>query len=513
LAYHTRSEIRSTAEKQEKIGRNAMQCRRVDRRLFLGAGAATLIGAAGTARAQAPQAAGAGAAALKPTTRVVDFVADFDLKTVPALAIERARLAFIDTLGVMLAGSRSEPATIVLELVRAEGAAPAVSIVGQSPRSSPQLAALANGVASHALDFDFTYTQGQLLAPVIPALLPLAESTSATPAETLAAFIVGFEVCSRLSRANPNHNGGGAWHGTGTIGTIGAAAACARLIKLPAAKIPDVLGIAVSMAAGVNANYGTMTKPLHAGQAARNAILAAELGARAFTANPAAIEGRGGFASTFARGLDWQPQAFEDLGRQVDLAERGFRPKRYPCGGVIHTGIDAALKIREQLGAQVADIVAIKAGISKYAANRASEQYPANTEAAKFNLQYVVAYSLANGVPTLSAFGEQAIRDERVKALARMVSVSIDPEFADAREDYPTRLTVTLKDGRSIEELYVYASGTRQYPMSPAQIEAKFLDCAKEAVAPERAEKILATLRTLGDVPSFDEFWPLLRKG
>jgi len=491
-----------------------MQCRRVDRRLFLGAGAATLIGAAGTARAQAPQGTGGGAATAmaKPTARVVDFVAGFDLKSVHALAVERARLAFIDTVGVMLAGSRSEPAAIVLELVRAEGAAPAASIAGQSLRSSPQLAALANGVASHALDFDFTYTQGQLLAPVIPALLPLAESTGATPAETLAAFIVGFEVCSRLSRANPNHNGGGAWHGTGTIGTIGAAAACARLRKLPPAKIADVLGIAVSMAAGVNANYGTMTKPLHAGQAARNGILAAELGARAFTANPAAIEGRGGFASTFARGLEWQPQAFDDLGRQFDLAERGFRPKRYPCGGVIHTGIDAALKIREQLGAQVADITAIKAGISKYAANRASEQYPTNTEAAKFNLQYVVAYSLANGVPALSAFGEEAIRDERVKALARMVSVSIDPEFADAREDYPTRLTVTLKDGRSIEELYVYASGTARYPMSPAQMEAKFLDCAKVAVAPERAEKILATLRALGDAPSFDDFWPLLRK-
>src|SRR5262245_4781018 len=132
-----------------------MQCRRVDRRLFLGAGAA--------------------AAAVKPTARVADFVASFDSKFLPALLVGRARLAFIDTVGVMLAGSRSEPAAIVLELVRAEGAAPAASIVGRSLRSSPQLAALANGVASHALDFDFTYTQGQLLAPVIPALLPLAE--------------------------------------------------------------------------------------------------------------------------------------------------------------------------------------------------------------------------------------------------------------------------------------------------------------------------------------------------
>ena len=496
-----------------------MQGHDVDRRLFLGASAVTLLGAAGAARAQAqqavkaPQAVKANDAGAKPTARVVDFIAGFDLKQAPALAVERARTAFIDTVGVMLAGSRSEPAGIVLELVRAEGAKPAVSIVGQSLRASPQLAALANGVASHALDFDFTYMQGQLVAPIIPALLPLAESTGATPAETLAAFMVGFEVASRLSRANPNHNGGGAWHATGTIGTIGAAAACARLLKLPAADISDVLGISVSMAAGVNANYGTMTKPLHVGQGARNAILAAQLGGRGFSANPAAIEGRGGFASTFARGLEWQPQAFDDLGRTFDLAERGFRPKRYPCGGVIHTGIDAALTLRDELGPGVADISAIKAGISKYAASRASEQYPTNTEAAKFNLQYVVAYALANGPPGLSAFGEDAINDARVKALARMIAVAIDPEFADAQEDYPTRLTVMLRDGRTLEQLRVYASGTRQYPMSPAQIEDKFLDCAAQSLAPAAAKQILATLRTLGEQASFAEFWPLLRRG
>src|SRR5437762_1767070 len=117
----------------------------------------------------------------------------------------------------------------------------AVTLLASAGAAHAQTPQAAKAGAAHALDFDLTDTQGQLLAPVIPALLPLAESTGATPKETLAAFIVGFEVCSRLSRANPNHNGGGAWHGTGTIGTIGAAAACARLLKLPAEKIPDVL--------------------------------------------------------------------------------------------------------------------------------------------------------------------------------------------------------------------------------------------------------------------------------
>jgi 2-methylcitrate dehydratase PrpD len=138
----------------------------------------------------------------------------------------------------------------------------------------------------------------------------LAEKTDARGAELLSAFVVGFEVCSRLSRANPTHNGEGSWHGTSTIGAISTAVACARLLKLPAERYPDVIGIAVSMASGVNANYGTMTKPLHAGHAARNGMTAALLGGKGFSANHAALEGRGGFFATFSRGIAWSAEPF-----------------------------------------------------------------------------------------------------------------------------------------------------------------------------------------------------------
>lgn len=446
------------------------------------------------------------------TGKVAEFAAGFDLKAVPAPAVERTRVAFIDTIGVMLAGSREGAAEIVRDMVRLEGATSAATVVGSALRTSPQLAALANGVASHALDFDLSYLQGQLTAPLIPALLPLAESLDATQAEMVAAYIVGFEVASRLSRSNPNHNGGGAWHATSTIGTIAAAAASARMLKVPAAAIPDVIGIAVSMASGVNANYGTMTKPLHAGHAARNGIAAALLGSRGFTSNAAAIEGRGGFAHTFARGLEWNPQPFSDLGRTYDLAERGFRLKRYPCGGVVHTAIDAALIIRDKLGPATAEISAIHASISKYAADRAKAEYPADTEAAKFNLHYVVGYSLARGVPKLDAFEAAARNDALVKALAQTVAVAIDPEFADAREHYPTRLKVTLKDGRTFEEVRYQASGTQRFPMSQAQIEEKFLDCAAHAVSKSVANEILTVLKRVGERPSLSELWPLLRR-
>jgi 2-methylcitrate dehydratase PrpD len=486
----------------------------LDRRRFLVGSAAALAGGTSAAHAQTAPAKESPKESLRLSARIAEFATGFDLGQAPQLAIERARTAFVDTVGVTLAGSTEKVAGIVRDMVRAEDAGPTASVIGASFKTSPQLAALANGVASHALDFDFTYTQGQLMAPVIPALLPLAEQSAATPADVLAAFIVGFEVCSRLSRANPTHNGVGSWHGTSTIGTISAAVACARLRKLPATVYPDVIGIAVSMASGVNANYGTMTKPLHAGHAARNGVTAARLGGRGLTANPMALEGRGGFFAAFARGIPWSAEPFDDLGRRYDLAEVGFRPKRYPSGGVIHTGIDAALQIRDELGARVADITAIKAGIAKYAASRAGTEYPANMEAAKFNLQYVVAASLINGVPKLKTFEPEAINDPRVKALAAKVSVAIDPAFADATGDYPTRVAVTLKDGRTVERLVVYASGTAKNPMSPAQMREKFFDCAAHAgVERPVAEKIAATLDRLGEQPSFADFWPLIRRG
>ena len=478
----------------------------LDRRVFLAGAAATAL-IPNVGHAQMPP-------SVETTIlseKVAAFAAGFDLKAVPPLAIQRARIAFIDTVGVMLAGSQEKAAEIVRDMVKAEGAAGAVGVVGSALRTSPQLAALANGVAAHALDFDLTFQQGQLTAPLIPALLPLAEANRATQDEVVAAYIVGFEVVSRLSRSNPNHNGGGLWHGTSTIGTLGAAAAAARLLKVKQDAILDVMGIAVSLASGVNANYGTMTKPLHAGQAARNGVMAALLGARGFTSNPAAIEGRGGFARTFARGLDWNAAPFNDLGKQSDLAEYGFQPKRYPCGGVIHTAIDAALIIRQAIG-EGADIAAIHAGISKYAADRAKPDYPRDTEAAKFNLQYVVGYSLARGVPKLDAFDPPAINDPRVKALAQMVSVSIDGEFAEARTHYPTRLKVALKDGRTYEEARRAPSGSPQYPLTQAQIEEKFMDCATHAIDKAAADRILAALKTLGDQQSFDDFWPLLRR-
>src|SRR5215831_6511240 len=279
-----------------------MTTQHIDRRTLLTTSAAALLAATHSARAE--DKAPPPAETRKLSELIADFVVNFDLAAAPPLALERTRLAFTDTMGVMLAGSREKVAELACDMVKAEGAAPAASVVGQSFRTSLQLAALANGVAAHAMDYDFSSFMGQPTVPIIPALLPLAETTGASQAEVIAAYIVGFEVVSRLARASPTQSRERGWHAVGTIGTTGAAAACARLLKLPAAATLDVIGISASLAGSFSSNFGTMTKPLHAGQAARNGLMAALLGRRGFTANPAALEGNNGYYKAFARGLE-----------------------------------------------------------------------------------------------------------------------------------------------------------------------------------------------------------------
>jgi 2-methylcitrate dehydratase PrpD len=468
--------------------------------------------AASVAQAQTPKSPELPPGGKTLTQILAEFIVGFDLKHVPPELIERARVGFIDTLGVMLAGSQEHVSSIVGDMVKMEASAPSATIVGHSLRTSPQLAALANGVAAHAMDYDFTYISGQSVIAVIPAILPLAETVGATPAECVAAFIVGCEVAGRIVRSNFDASLHGGWHTTGMVGVIAAAAACCRLMKAPVETIPDVLGLAVSLASGVSANFGTMTKPMHAGNAARNAVMATLLGKNGFTSLPAALEHHSGYFNTFGRGLEKSYEPFMDLGKRWDFIEIGYRIKAYPCGGLTHSSIEAALALREKLGGRLNDIAGIHCSVTRNAGGRAGTQWPTTVEGAKFSVSYLVSYSLIHGAPRISAFTEEALKDERVKALAKTVTASIDPELGPGTEFSPAKLKVTVNDGQVFEHRQDYATGSKQIPMTQAQLEEKFMDCATHAVSTEAAKKILAILNALPHQPSMDALWPLLRR-
>ncbi len=481
---------------------------RVNRRFVLAAGAGFM--AASSAGAQNLSQNGLRPAP-GPGEKIATFVATFDLDKASPELIERSRIAFIDTIGVMIGGAHEEVARIAREMVAQEMSAAHATIAGSSLRASLQLAALANGISAHAMDYDLTFASGQSVSPVIPALLALAESTGATPRDSIAAFIVGCEVAARLVRASPMISAQGGWHAVSAIGTIAAAAACARLLKLPAHAIPDVIGISASLASGLSVNFGTMTKPLHSGQAARNGMMAALLGARGFTASATALEGKSGFFDIFSRALPRVDNTFDDLGQSFDLLTRGYKIKRYPCGGLSHAAIDAALALREQITQGPGDIAKIEVGVTKNAFQRIGANYPTSVESAKFSMPYIASWTILYGQPSLATFTEKAIADEKVKAFAPKITHHIDAEFGDEVIEAPGRVKLTLTSGKILEHKVWYASGSVQAPMTAAQNEAKFMDCARLVLRDEQARRVFAWLGDLPKQRSFDELWPLLR--
>jgi 2-methylcitrate dehydratase PrpD len=506
---------------REDVMQGASKRNSLDRRSFLGTGALAMLGVTGAARAQEakdePKAKGKAAKGSSSDSRrvsqsIAEFVTGFDLAKVPQPVIDRARTIFIDTIGVMLAGSHEEASRLVLAMVKAEGSAPQASIVQESLRASPQLAALVNGVAAHAMDYDFTFLRAQSIAALIPAILPLAEVTKATPAEVLAAYIIGAEVAARFVRTDQNGPTFDGWHATGMVGVLGVAAACARLMQVPAEAIPNIMGITASLASGVTANFGTMTKPLHCGNAARNGVLAAVLGRSGYTANAAVFEGRNGYFQSFSRGVEVSLDGFNDFGTRYDLLAGRHRFKPYPCGGLTHTTIEAALDLRPRVGGRFSEIKNIHCFVARAAGQRAATSYPTTTEAAKFSVGYLVPYALVHGAPRIAAFTDKALQDDQLKALQPKVTASVDPDLGRGEDDSPARLRITMADGEVFEVRKDFSTGSHMLPMSQAQLEEKFYDCAAQVMDKGRAAQILAVLNALPARASFDDFWPLFRK-
>jgi 2-methylcitrate dehydratase PrpD len=484
-----------------------------DRRRFLaGTSALALVGAGGAARAQQSGGKAMTASDKRLRQMLAEFVVGFDLAKVPAPVVAHAREGFIDTVGVAVAGAHEEVAHIAAEMVKAEGSAGRCTVIGQSFRASPQLAALANGVATHAMDYDHSFMSGQSVAPVIPALLAVAEANGATPAEVVAAVIIGSEISARIQRSSPRLSNGGGWHTTGIVGGIAAAAACAKLMKLPVGQVANAIGIAASLAGGLPVNYGTMTKPLHCGNAARNGVMAALLASKGFTSHAAAFEGNNGFYFSFGRALPTNYAPFQDLGRRWDIVEIGYRIKNYPCGGRGHTAIEAVLMLREKIGGRIEDVTNIHCWLSPASAKRINTNYPADVEAAKFSAAYVLAYSLVHGAPKIKAFTEAALKDPRTRAMAQLVTAGADPKLSDAAGENPTRVRITLKDGRTFEHQRDHATGSKQVPMTPAQVEEKFMDCATQTVSADAARKLFGFVRAIDKQPGFGEFFALVRK-
>lgn len=438
------------------------------------------------------------------TTSLAKFVTDLRYASIPGKAVETAKIAVRDCLGVALAGSREEDARIAAEIARQERAQEETSVIGQGFRTSALNAALANGTAAHALDFDHSFTiMGQPTAPVAPATFALGEALGANGRQIIEAYVAGFEVTAKLvhSLQDSAHDG---WHAPSTLGSFGAAAACSKLLGLDAAKTQMALGITASMASGIVANFGTMTKPLHVGLGARNGVLAAKLAAGGYTANVKAIEGGFGFYQVLHENTPIHEQAIEELGRSYALVTDGLRIKPYPCGGLTHQVIDSVLEFKRKNGLTAEMIERVDVDVVKHTFDRIVFRVPQTGIQGKFCMPYLVARAIVDGKIGLHIFTDSAVRDQNVLKLAERVQMNLDPNLkkSDAA-GRPCRVTVRLRNGQTFTREAQHAKGGPEYPMTEAELRDKFTECAREAIDVRSAAQALdyiENLETLGDV-------------
>jgi 2-methylcitrate dehydratase PrpD len=410
-----------------------------------------------------------------------------------------ARQAILDTIGCALAGA-SEPLSEILcaELAEAGGAAQAAAI-GRTVRLPAAAAALLNGAAGHALDFDDVNMAmpGHPSVAILPAVLALGEQRGASGAAVLTALIAGTELACRVGRAiAPGHYDGLGFHATATVGCLGAAAACANLLGLDAERTAVAIGIAATQAAGLKSMFGTDCKPLHAGSAARNGLLAAKLAARGFTARTDAIECTQGFAATHSP--DFHPE------RARETAPGGFHIlanlfKYHAACYLTHAPIEAARALRERHGISPDQVAGIRLTLSEACDRVCNIPSPRTGLEAKFSLRLTTAMALA-GVETgaLASYSERTAADPQLIALRDRVTFDFRPD----RPHTQAELDLTLTDGRTLTARHDSGVPAGDLAEQGRRLETKFLALAEPALGAARSRALADRLATLDAAPN-----------
>jgi 2-methylcitrate dehydratase PrpD len=449
---------------------------------------------------------------MRVTSLLAEFIGKSRWEECPPAAVDAARRAIVDCLGVMLAGSTEPAARIVQAVARAEGGAPLCTVVGTGRRTGAVWAALANGTAAHALDFDDTnFTMmGHPSAPVLSAALAAGELALANGRELVHAFLLGFEVETTVAEViNPAHYERG-WHATCTLGTLGAAAAAARLLGLDAAQTITALAVAASQASGLKENFGTMTKPFHAGHAARSGVLAALLAREGWTASEQAIEGPQGFLEVLGAGRR-ELGAIETLGAPWKILATGVAVKPYPSCACTHSIIDGALELRTAHALRPEQIAAVTIGVNKGVPRILIHSSPRSGLEAKFSGEFSAAAALVDGRVGIATFSDDKVRDPAIRALMTRVTMAVDPDIpGDLERNVWTRVTIRLTDGRTLSIGPRQVPGHPGHPLTPAALRDKFDECARVVLPADRVDALGQMLQSLDACPDLRSLTAIL---
>jgi 2-methylcitrate dehydratase PrpD len=417
-----------------------------------------------------------------------------------------------------LAGSTDECARIVQAHIRRMAGRREATVLGTRLSAPVPKAALANGVAGHAMDYDDTQlstSKGAVYGllthpttPVLAAALAVGEKEKISGEEFLLSYILGVEVECRIADAiHPRHYQAG-FHSTATMGGLGAAVAAGKILKLKEEPLTRTLGIAASMASGLRENFGTMTKPLHAGRAAENGVTAALLARDRFTAARNILEARRGFYSAMAGGCD-ETKIEGKLGRPYFMQEPGISIKPYPSGSLSHPAQDLIIDLVKQHDLHVQDIESIDVGTNSNVPNALIYPMPKTALEAKFSIPFCMAIAVLERKAGIAQFTDRKVRDQKVVDLMKRVTLYVDDELEVLGYDQVrSRIRIKLKGGRTIEGRADVARGHPEKPMSWGELGEKFRACADLVLPPAKADE---AIHIVGQLETLRSLTPLLR--
>lgn len=441
------------------------------------------------------------------TKRLAEFVSETSYQDIPAEAIRCAKGGILDCLGVALAGSVDPASRLITDYVREEGGRPEAGVIGGGFKALASQAAWANGTISHALDYDDYAISfgGHPTVAILPAVLALGQKYHVSGKEILLAYLVGFEAAIKLGPVCIQHYLKG-WHMTSTLGTIGAVAAASKILNLGNEVIRIALGIAASLASGLKQNFGTMTKPLHAGNASRNGVVAAQLAQKGFTADKAILEAPQGYCKVLAGGVDLDLAKIEEgIGKRFDIVS-GLAMKPWPSCAGTHSSIEAALYLKKEYHITAQTIEDVECRTSAWVPTAAIHSCPKTGVEGKFSTQYCVARAILDGELGLKHFTDEEVMEQTVQELLGRVRYA-HPEGMPV---FGSEVVIRLRDGRVLSHRVNSPKGGAEHPMSWEDICSKYRDCASLAISPENVQICLELVSNLESLPDITRLMDVL---
>ncbi|HTQ73599.1 MAG TPA: MmgE/PrpD family protein [Burkholderiales bacterium] len=432
-----------------------------------------------------------------PVTRILaEFVAGHPSGGFDAAVVREAHRTFMNWLGCAVGAARHPTLAAALEAVQDLAPSPQATVLGRRERVDVASAALLNGISSHTFDFDDTHLATIIhpAGPVASAALALGEHLDASGRDVIDALVLGVDVACRMGNmVYPDHYDRG-WHITGSTGMLGAAAACARLLRLDAAQTTMALGVAASQPVGVREQFGSMTKPFHPGAAARAGVLSALLAKHGFTASARAIEAPRGLAQTYSTKCAWH-EITDGLGTRFEISKNTYKP--FACGIVIHPSIDGCVQLRNAHSLGASDIARVDLRVHPLVLELTGKTAPRSGLEGKFSVYHACAAGLIFGQAGEAEFSDEIVARPDVVALRGRIHAVADERIEEAAAD----VTVTRNDGRTHQVLVGHAIGSLERPMSDADLARKFHGLVDPALGAARADSLIAQCMGLAQAP------------